>query len=73
MTILYEAVYINRQTKHGHLVSKISISKNNTTAKIQHELDGKPFDFLFSELPSSIRFISTSGGDAGLLQNLGRF
>ena len=68
MTILYEAVCINRQTKHGHLVSKIFISKNNTTAKIQHELDGKPFDFLFSELPSSIRFISTSGGDAGLLQ-----
>lgn len=62
MTILYEAICINRQTKHGHLISKISISKDNTTAKIQHELDGKPFDFLFSDLPTCIYFLSSSGG-----------
>lgn len=66
MTILHEAICINRQTKHGHLISKISISKDNTTAKIQHELDGKPFDFLFGDLPTSIHFISSSG--SGLLQ-----
>lgn len=66
MTILYEAICINRQTKHGHLVSKISISKDNTTAKIQHTLDGKSFDFLFSDLPTCIYFLSSSGG--GLLQ-----
>ena len=30
MTIIYEEICINRQTKHGHLVSKISISNNNT-------------------------------------------
>jgi len=68
MTIIYEEICINRQTKHGHLVSKISISNNNTTAKIQHELDGKPFDFLFSELPSNIHFIYSSDSGAGLLQ-----
>lgn len=62
MTILYEAICINRQTKHGHLISKISISKDNTTAKIQHELDGKSFDFLFSDLPTCIYFLSSSGG-----------
>jgi hypothetical protein len=62
MTILYEAICINRQTKHGHLVSKISISKDNTTAKIQHTLDGKSFDFLFSDLPTCIYFLSSSGG-----------
>lgn len=62
MTILYEEICINRQTKHGHLISKISISKDNTTAKIQHELDGKSFDFLFSDLPTSIYFLSSSGG-----------
>lgn len=54
MTILYEEICINRQTKHGYLVSKISISKDNTTVKIQHTLDGKPFDFLFGDLPTSI-------------------
>lgn len=66
MTILYEEICINRQTKHGYLVSKISISKDNTTAKIQHTLDGKPFDFLFGDLPTSIHFILSSG--SGLLQ-----
>ena len=66
MTILYENICINRQTKHGHLISKISISKDNTTAKIQHTLDGKSFDFLFCDLPTSIHFISSSG--SGLLQ-----
>lgn len=68
MTILYEKICINRQTKHGHLISKISISKDNTTAKIQHELDGKPFDFLFGDLPTSIHFILSSG--SGILQQL---
>lgn len=61
MTILYENICINRQTKCGHLVSKIVISSNNTTAKIQYTLDGKPFDFLFSDLPTSIHFIASSG------------
>ena len=67
MTILYEEICINRPTKHGHLISKIFISKNSTTVKIKHELNGKPFDFLFSELPSSIHFIASSG--AGLLRD----
>ena len=62
MTILYEEICINRQTKHRYLVSKISISKDNTTTKIQHTLDGKPFDFLFSDLPTCIYFLSSSGG-----------
>ena len=61
MTILYEAICINRQTKHGHLISKISISENSTTTKIKHELDGKPFHFLLGDLTTRIDFISSSG------------